>query len=154
MYSDHNQEMEMQRKFPRWNKRHSILVRPEPFARMLAKIAYSYAIAEYGLSTTESFTPVGTDLILGRSDDILYTVGGKGNATPRKDAKQGAHAIDLEILFTGLGQAFLIVNIHLFANSGTPAYYVVAGQIRLDNPLHVAMFKKHRLDGKIVETSL
>lgn len=71
--TSHDDEMEMQRKFPEWNRQHSILSQPYQFARLLAKIAFSYAVAEYGLA---GFTPLVVDSILGRSDDYFFTVGG------------------------------------------------------------------------------
>jgi hypothetical protein len=43
------------------------------FARMLAKIAHTYAIAEYGMN---SFKPLLTEIILGKDDRLPFLIGG------------------------------------------------------------------------------
>lgn len=54
-------------------------MRPKEFARLLAKIAHGYAVAEYGLG---GFIPCNQDIILGQSDDCFSTVGGQLEIPP------------------------------------------------------------------------
>jgi len=49
-------------------------VQPLQFFRMIAKIAHSFAVAEFGVG---KFKPLVTDLILGRSDNIEHFLGGQ-----------------------------------------------------------------------------
>jgi hypothetical protein len=148
MLSSHDDEMEMQRKFPQWNRQHSILTRPYQFARLLAKIAFSYAVAEYGLG---GFTPLVVDIILGRSDDYFYTVGGSLDI---QDAIPGGdHITDIKIFCRSLKRALLFVEVRLFSQIRTPTYHVVVGEIDFDNLQHVAIVSKHRINGKIPEAA-
>jgi hypothetical protein len=142
--TSHEEEVAMQEKFPEWDRTHRILALPHPFARMLAKIAYSYTVAEYGLA---GFTPLGLDIILGRSDDYFYTVGGNLEIQPAIPG--GDHITNIEILFRSAKRAIISVEIRLFSQITTPTYRVAVGEIDFDNPHHFAIFAKHRLDGKI-----
>jgi hypothetical protein len=142
--TNHDDEVEMQRKFPLWNRQHSIFARPFEFARLLAKIGFSYATAEYGLA---GFTPLATDIILGQSDDYFYLVGGGFDI---HDAIPGGdHITDIKIVFRSLKRALLFVDVRLFSQIRTPSYHVVVGEIDMENPQHVAVFLKHRMDSKI-----
>jgi hypothetical protein len=91
------------------------------FSRMLAKIAHSYAVAEWGF---HSFRPVLLDLILGRTDTIAYWVGGNGPIKPADPT--GLHRLELrrEML---LGTEYVVCHIRLFCNFGAPEYRVVVG---------------------------
>jgi hypothetical protein len=150
MLTSHDVEMEMQRKFPEWNKQHSMKAMPFPFARMLAKIAYGYVFAEWGGNS--GFSPMVLDIILGKSNDYFYTVGGEWEIA---DPIPGSnHITNIKLLFTSSSTAFIIVDIRLFPTNGTPDYHIVVGQIDLKNPSHLAVFAKHRLDGKIEEAPL
>ena len=73
MLSSHDEEMAMQQRFPEWNRTHTFRAMPHRFARLIAKIGHGYGTAELGFGT---FTPLTTDLILGRSDDYYFYVGG------------------------------------------------------------------------------
>lgn len=139
-----DEEAEMQRKFPEWNRRHSILMQPYQFARLLAKIAFSYAVAEYGLG---AFRPLVVDIIRGRSDDYFYSVGGELEI--QAAIPGGDHVTDIKVLFRSTRQALLIVDVRLFSQIRTPAYHIVVGEIDLDNPPHAAAFERHRAQGKL-----
>jgi HNH endonuclease len=53
------------------------------FCRTLAKIGHAWAVAHHGL---DSFTPLALDLILGRTTDVEFIVGGAiEERTPRTD---------------------------------------------------------------------
>jgi hypothetical protein len=91
------------------------------FMQMLAKIAHSYAVAEWGFL---SFRPLLRDLIIGNSQTASYWIGG---ASPIKPADpSGLHRIELkrEML---LGTEYVICYIRLFCNFGAPEYRVVVG---------------------------
>jgi hypothetical protein len=150
MLTDHDAEMEMQRKFPEWNKQHSFKAMPFPFARMLAKIAYGYVFAEWG--GNNGFNPIVLDIILGKTNDYFYTVGGEWDIAAAIPGSN--HITNITLLFTCSRNALIIVYIRLFPTSETPDYHVVVGQIDLDNAKHLAVFAKHRLDGKIEDAAL
>ncbi len=142
-------EAAMIRKYPEWDKTHRLKARPHPFARLLAKIAHGYAIAEYGKSRLDAFTPLTTDIILGRSDDYFLTVGGSWDILPA--VPDGNHITNIGLRFVGNSRALLIVEIRLFSQVATPAYHVVVGEISFENPAHVRVHEQHVLNGKIKE---
>jgi hypothetical protein len=91
------------------------------FMQMLAKIAHSYAVAEWGF---HSFRPLLRDLIIGGSQTPSYWVGGNG---PVKQADPaGFHRLELkrEML---LGTEYVVAYVRLFCSFGTPEYRVVVG---------------------------
>lgn len=91
------------------------------FMQMLAKIAHSYAVAEWGL---HSFRPFLLDLIAGNSQTASFWVGGNGPVKPPDVG--GLHRLELkrELL---LGTEYVVAYIRLFANFGAPEYRIVVG---------------------------
>lgn len=91
------------------------------FSQMLAKIAHSYAVAEWGF---HSFRPMLRDLIIGNSQTAQYWVGGNSPIKPADHT--GLHRLELkrEML---LGTEYVICYIRLFCNFGAPEYRVVVG---------------------------
>jgi HNH endonuclease len=116
--ASHDEELAMRRKYPEWDKTHRIVARPYPFARLLAKIAHGYAVAEYGTSRLDAFTPLTTDIILGQSDDYFYTVGGSWDIHPAIPG--GDHITDISVRFVAPNRALLIIDIRLFSQIETP----------------------------------
>jgi hypothetical protein len=101
-------------------------VGPLDYAKMLAKIAHSYAVAKFGESTFESLLP---DLILGKNANGPYFVGGDKSGAPLVDQPKILHdvypqACDLN------GEPHLLIGIRLFAFMGMPRYLIVAGKMR------------------------
>jgi hypothetical protein len=103
---------------------------------VLAKIAHSYMAAEVGLKNVKSYL---TDFIrrtFSDEDESLapYTyVGGSPLIEPESDSLH-------EIGWAPVGHGYLIyvvVRIRLFANLGTPTYYVVPGYFT-----NLSMFQK------------
>jgi hypothetical protein len=92
------------------------------FMQMLAKIAHSYAVAEWEI---HSFRPLLLDLILGRSQTASYWVGGSERALP-PDHHSSLHRLELrrEVL---LATTYVVAYIRLFCNFGAPEYRVVVG---------------------------
>ena len=93
------------------------------FARMLAKIAHAFAVAEYGYGRFPHLLP---DLILGRQrgDGFNHLVGGTTDILPKG---RNTHEIRLERHSSVLGEQFLVARIRLFADLGGPIYFVVVG---------------------------
>jgi hypothetical protein len=135
--TDADAEAEMRCKYPQWNGAHALIPQPFRFARLLAKIAHCRAVSEYGL---DGFTPTVLDVILGRSDDYFYTVGGSLETQPAVSG--GDHVLDLSVLFRTSRLAFLIADIRLFSQIVTPTYKVVVGKIYIDNPCHASVLKQ------------
>lgn len=98
-------------------------VAPGDFARMLAKIAHSFAMAELG---ADAFEPLLPDLILGKSETAPYLVGG--------DATEESSSVELPLHYLGPMYAsvdevlYLLIAIRLFSKMGMPRYHVVVGR--------------------------
>ncbi|MET4016296.1 hypothetical protein [Bradyrhizobium sp. S3.2.12] len=91
------------------------------FMQMLAKIAHSFAVAEWGF---HSFRPLLRDLIIGPLQTASYWVGGNGDPKPA-DAG-GLHRLELKRELR-LGTEYIVCYIRLFANFGAPEYRIVVG---------------------------
>lgn len=143
LLTDSDAEMAMQEKYPDWNGRHRIKPRPFPFARLVAKIGFGYAIAELGC---DMFEPIITDVILGKDADYFNLVGGKWKI--EEPISGGDHITKIEFLVRD-GEILVIAEIRLFSQITTPIHHAVVGRIDLKNPKHVATFEQYRLDGKI-----
>ncbi|HXA23965.1 MAG TPA: hypothetical protein VNW90_16895 [Acetobacteraceae bacterium] len=94
------------------------------FSAMLAKIGWCYAVAEH---RRDRIAPWVVSSILGRFFDPNYFVGGtlEPEEPPEPDI---LHRISTKYT-TISDRLMLIVKIRLFANLGSPSYYVVAGPI-------------------------
>lgn len=96
-------------------------IKTPSFMRMIAKIAHSFAVAEYGLG---SFEPLLPDFILGKELDGSYYVGGFGRQDPPRTRHD--HLLRLEDLHHG-GRRYLAATIRLFGNLGMPVYRAIVG---------------------------
>lgn len=90
------------------------------YARMLAKIGYSFAIAHLGPNFMD---PTCLDLIMGRVTNWAHWVGGDLDCPPPCGPR-------MHILQAGIQGEFCVVAIRLFANIGAPQYYAVVGRRR------------------------
>ena len=144
---DHDEEMMMQKKYPNWDRAHTFIPRPDRFARFLAKIAHSYFCAEYGVANFTSFV---TDIILGKSTDYYYTVGGSLDIPPATTEK--GHNFSVAPMVVHGSRALVNIGLRLFPAATTPIYHVIVGEIDFKNPQHVTAFEEHRLKGKVVVT--
>lgn len=123
-----------------WDRTTSIKTVPVEFARTLAKIAYSYTVAEIGL---DSFRPLPQtlDVILGRTTNVSYPVGGDWEI-PAPDPA-GKHKLDMICTVEGTPKvtgARIVVEIRLFPAFETPQYRVVVGHFDFQNPQHFKRF--------------
>jgi hypothetical protein len=92
------------------------------FGRMLAKVAHSYAVAEYGV---DGFDPALPNIIRGIGPQHLAQyVGGEFGQEPPSPYR---HEINIETYNNIFSKDYLVVRLRLFANRGTPAYYIVVG---------------------------
>jgi hypothetical protein len=96
-------------------------INPLKFARMLAKIAYSYAVAKVGYG---KFRPLVLKLILGKTDTLSHWVGGDWDIPPAD--QWSVHTLEI-YQQEAVGRTFLVVSIRLFPFFGTPVYRVVVG---------------------------
>jgi hypothetical protein len=88
-------------------------------ARMLAKIAHAYSVAELGLS---SFKPFLTNIILNRPPMYVgHYVGGLRHDEKGKDL----HHIEISTFWP---DQYIVVEIRLFADRTLPLYVVVVGE--------------------------
>jgi hypothetical protein len=102
------------------------------FARAIAKIAYCYAVAQYGLNFRHLVAP---DIILGRYPWVPYFVGSEPGLPPPPHPWQFRHAVELRVATGGSGLRLFVATVRLFANRGTvengmPIYRVVTGAPR------------------------
>ena len=100
------------------------------FTRMLAKIAHSYAVAEFGLDV---FTPFLPDLILGKSTITPYLVGGDKSDAPLLDSEPALHHVYWQDCLVN-GVQYILVAIRLFAIFGMPRYHAVVGKSYKNTP--------------------
>jgi hypothetical protein len=150
IFSNPDHENAMQENFPAWDKTHSFRARHIEFARMIAKIGHGYAVAEYGRSDLETFEPMAVDVILGRSKDWSYLVGGSLEIAP-VEPPGPSHRLTLKIIADGMARSLIVVEMRFFCQSLTPTYHAVVGAIDFKNDKHVATVQKHLADGKIEE---
>lgn len=94
------------------------------FARMLAKIAHSYAVASLGLN---GFRPLLQDLITGKSSNAHWLVGGDESPWASEElATSGLHYIYLGDCIAA-GNTYVVCGIQLFCVVDMPKYHVVVG---------------------------
>ncbi len=119
-------------------------------ARMLAKAAFSYAIA---ILRPDSFRvhPLLLDIILNRTENAQFLVGGEAERPPPQP--NAGHL--LQVGFNGIvPNVYVIVSIRLFASLEMPVYHVVVGNIDFQNPQHVNTLTEKLNNQEPVEFSL
>lgn len=113
-------------------------VRPDTFARQLAKIGHAYAVAELGLS---GFIPFLCNLIRGIPPfDPYFHIGGSRyeKQTSRRLGPTPKHFHEVDISFPKKdGKTLVVVRIRLFSQYGMPTYFAVVGETRHDQGQHL-----------------
>jgi hypothetical protein len=100
-----------------------------PFFQLLAKIGYSFAVAQCG--TTDGLLTMLPDLILGKTDKAPHLVGG---GCFGDDDLQVSYNHGLRLCRHATQPAiFAYTQIHLLGYLGLPKYHVVVGQRLLSN---------------------
>ena len=130
-----------------WDCKQTVLAVPVEFARMVAKIAYSFAVGEFGL---DSFTPLSQtlDVILNRTNNVSYTVGGDWEIPP-PDSK-GRHILVPTVRIVP-GGALIVVEVRLFPAFETPQFRVVIGRFDFHNSQHLTVFEKKMKAATIIQ---
>jgi hypothetical protein len=100
-------------------------IRMLDYARMLAKIAHSYAYAKCGPDT---FDPALPDLILGKNEFAPYFIGGDARGTPPAQPSVLHDVYPMTITIGEGGPKYLSVVIQLFACWNTLRYVVIVGK--------------------------
>jgi hypothetical protein len=121
-----------------WDRQTAVKMVPEEFARMIAKIGYSFAVAEFG---ARSFRPLPQilDIILGRTKNVGYAVGGDWDIPP-PDPK-GIHVLTPSVLIKPAG-AWIVIEIRLFPAFETPQHRAVVGELDFANREHFVVFQE------------
>lgn len=97
---------------------------PHDFARMIAKIAYSFAVAEGAINFIKG-APFPAEAILGKKDDI-----GKWVGTITGPPKKHQGLLHRIALHKDYARKVLIGEVQLFSDSQTPNYGVILGQLK------------------------
>ena len=105
--------------------RQQINFRIFPFARLLAKIAHSYAVAELG---TEAFSPLLPKLILGEDNTLPYFVGSAPNQGAVTYGPNVIHNLNV-CTRTIRDRTYVSVLVHLFPHFMFPEYEVITGKV-------------------------
>jgi len=96
----------------------------------------------------DGFRPLALDLILGRSKDYSYLVGGQLDTEPPRHG----YVYDLDINYrdSADGRRKLIwTPIRLFADTKSPTYMAVVGEVDWSNPKHVEVMNKTLIDARV-----
>ncbi len=96
---------------------------PKEFAQTIAKIGHAYVMANFG---DIEFEKLATDLILGKTDNLSYVVGGSWEILP--PIPNSGHLWGISVLKTDPDTLLIIADIRLMASSSTPNYHVVVGR--------------------------
>lgn len=135
-------------KHPEWNERHFLRACQNEQARLIAKIAYSYAVAILGYGT---FTPLVLNIILCRTNKFAYLVGGDSKLPP-KTTEAGHTLGGIEFIVSPAEKrARILVNVRLFGNGGFPQFHAIVGEFELDNPKHFNVYDKFSKSASSVE---
>jgi hypothetical protein len=100
-----------------------IVYEPVPFMRMLAKIAWSYTVAQYGVDAVE---PAVLGVVLGTDHNVAHYVGALDGWT----LFDGPATADLHVCVAVIEQGWVLAGVRLFSNHGAPEYTVVVGRLR------------------------
>ena len=96
---------------------------PQSFGRMLAKIGHCQVMTALDFG---DFTPICLPYILGKKSNVSYVVGsGPTNAPLQRELGYSLRTI--QVLTND--RMLLVVEIRLIANSDTPTYHVVVGEV-------------------------
>jgi hypothetical protein len=103
------------------------------FARLVAKTAYCYAVAKFGL---DAFKNVGVlPAILGTAEDIGFWVGTFARERPSSPDPTLIHRLNIGVLSNSADPSWdrmVTALVMLFANAPAPVYEVVVGSLKPD----------------------
>ncbi len=145
-----NEELNELKNKHHWDGLINLIPQPVEFARLLAKIAYSWTVGEFGIDSFRVL-PMTLDTILCRTTNVSYTVGGEWELPPPDP--RGKHVLTLECLIRK-PNPLIIIGIRLFPAFETPLYHVVVGEFDFQNPQHVRTFTEKMRDAQVIEQPL
>jgi hypothetical protein len=126
---DSKERMERFRRPGDKSYRFKLQIKWYPFARVLAKIAHTFAVARLGL---DSFKPYLPDIILGKDLNAAYLIGGAAPPTdPLQipvDARTAYHEIELTMMAAEGKPPIVVTTVRLFPFTGSPTYWVIVGE--------------------------
>lgn len=96
---------------------------PDSFARLLAKIGYGQALCSLDLA---DFNPVCLPFILGEKKNLSYIVGGR--TSPEERMPDIGYCLRSHLIGTP-ERSVIISEVRLLADSATPTYHVVVGDV-------------------------
>lgn len=99
--------------------------KPTDFARMIAKIAFSMAVASGALAEIENSQSFVLPAILGKSDDIGHWVGTITDTINTN--KRHLHRV---LIHPDKEKGLLIGDVQIFSDSETPRYGVILGELK------------------------
>jgi hypothetical protein len=110
---------------------HTHMIDFEPYWKMVAKIAYGFAVGEIGL---DGFRPVIHDFITGKKPELgAYLIGDCADALP---PQQGHHRLAWKFEVTQR-RTWISVAVGLFRGHGeTPVYSVIVGSATKETVVH------------------
>jgi hypothetical protein len=100
-----------------------ITYEPVPMMRMLAKIAWGYTVAQYGVNAVE---PAVIGVVLGTDHNVAHYVGALDGWT----LFDGPATSDIHVCVAVIEQGWVLAGVRLFSNQGAPEYTVVVGRLR------------------------
>ena len=124
--NDDERRESFMRKYPHLKPIDYVRYLPYDFGRLIAKIAYGYAITKIDIGDIDA---ICVPYILGTKTNISYIV---GDDTENSYAKfpHLNHQFSIEGDFNEeTGRLLIIVKVRLFSNSNVPTYKVVVGQV-------------------------
>lgn len=142
-YYDHNAMRHAIERFG-WDGHLKFNARPHEFARLIAKIGYSYALAELGF---DAFKPLCLDMIMGQAANYSYLVGGSLDITPTPNST-GDHYIGIGLIEQSSLPKLVVVPIRLFQQMGSPHHYVIVG--RVESEAQLTRIKAHLEGGEAI----
>lgn len=99
-----------------------ITYEPVPFMRMLAKIAWGYTVAQYGVEAVE---PAVIGVVLGTDHNVAHYVGTLDGWT----LFDGPATSDIHVCVAVIEDGWVLAGVRLFSNQGAPEYTVVVGRL-------------------------
>ena len=106
-----------------WDGKMNLRIMPYDFMRMIAKIAYSYSVAIFGI---DGFRPLILPPILSNKANVSYFVGMNEKQEPYGEKHD--HEIGIVIQGRIRGTTLIVVHVRLFPFAETPTYHAVVGE--------------------------
>lgn len=138
---DDKRRKKFQGKYPNSELRIKFRHVPQDFGRLIAKVGYGHVLTQI---EPEDFKPICLPYILGHRSNVSYVVGG----TFEEQAPEADNGYLLETAGFGSAERLILVAlVRLLANTSSPAYHVVVGEVVGSQRVELVM-RKLGVDGK------